>query len=107
MMTRTIAIVITATTTLAVAGCSSVPRNTGTSYECSGGTRLKVDYVGEGAIVRVNGGRTMVLKSTPANSGQIYENRIGARLARNGNDVTWNTALRTAPESCRVVYTPM
>ena len=60
-----------------------------------------------GAIVRVNGGRTMVLKSTPANSGQIYENRTGARLARNGNDVTWNTALRSAPESCRVVYTPM
>lgn len=98
---------VAATGALAVAGCSSVPRNTGTSYECSGGTRLKVDYVGDGAIVRVNGGRTMVLKSTPANSGQVYENRTGARLARSGNDVTWNTALRSAPESCRAVYTPM
>lgn len=106
-MRKTIAIFIAATATLAVAGCSSVPRNTGTSYECNRGTRLKVDYVGDGAIVRVNGGRTMVLKSTPATSGQIYENKSGARLQRSGNDVTWNTALRSAPESCRVVYTPM
>jgi membrane-bound inhibitor of C-type lysozyme len=106
-MNKAIAISIAATATLAVAGCSSVPRNTGTSYECNGGTRLKVDYVGNDALVRVNGRRTMVLKSTPSNSGQIYENRTGARLQRNGNDVTWNTALRSAPESCRVVYTPM
>jgi hypothetical protein len=92
---------------LALAACSSVPRNTGTSYECDRGTRLKVDYVGDGAIVRVNGGRTMVLKSTPANRGQIYENRTGARLQRNGNNVTWNTAQRSAAESCRAVYTPL
>lgn len=100
-------IAVAAVAALALAGCASVPRNTGTSYECSGGTRLKVDYVGNGALVRVNGGRTLVLKSTPANSGQIYENKTGARLARNGNEVTWNTALRTAPESCRPVYTPL
>ncbi len=92
---------------LLTAGCSSMPRNTGTSYECDRGTRLKVDYVTDGAIVRVNGGRTLVLKSTPSNSGQIYENRTGARLHRQGNEVTWNTALRTAPETCRVVYTPL
>lgn len=92
---------------LALAACSSVPRNTGTSYECDRGTRLKVDYVGDGAIVRVNGGGTMVLKSTPANRGQIYENKSGARLQRNGNSVTWNTAARSAPESCRTVYTPL
>lgn len=92
---------------LALAACSSVPRNTGTSYECDRGTRLKVDYVGDGAIVRVNGGRTMVLKSTPANRGQIYENRTGARLQRNGNNVTWNTAQRSAAENCRAVYTPL
>jgi len=85
---------------LALAACSSVPpRNTG--------TRLKVDYVGDGAIVRVNGGRTLVLKSTPANRGQIYENKSGVRLQRNGNEVTWNTAARSAPERCRVVYTPL
>jgi|SRR5690606_29705424 len=95
------------TAALALAACSSVPRNTGTSYECDRGSRLKVDYVGDGAIVRVNGGRTMVLKSTPANRGQIYENKSGARLQRNGNDVTWNTALRSAPERCRTVHTPL
>lgn len=92
---------------LALAACSSVPRNTGTSYECDRGTRLKVDYVGNGAIVRVNGGRTMALKATPANRGQIYENKSGARLQRNGNSVTWNTAARSAPESCRAIYTPL
>ena len=92
---------------LALAACSSVPRNTGTSYDCSGGTKLKVDYVGSTAIVRVNGLRSMVLKQTPSSAGSVYENKSGARLQRNGNDVTWNTALRSAPESCRVVYTPM
>ena len=93
---------------LALAACSSVPpRNTGTSYDCNRGTKLKVDYVGNTAIVRVNGGRTLVLKSTPANRGQIYENKSGVRLQRNGNEVTWNTAARSAPERCRVVYTPL
>lgn len=94
-------------TALALAGCSSVPRNTGTSYDCSGGTKLKVDYVGSTAIVRVNGRRSMVLKQTPSTGGQVYENKSGARLQRNGNDVTWNSALRSAAESCRVVYRPL
>ena len=104
---KTTALVAAGAAILSLAACSSVPRNTGISYDCSGGTKLKVDYVGNTAIVRVNGMRSMVLKQTPANSGQIYENKNGARLQRNGNDVTWNTALRSAPESCRVVYTPM
>ncbi len=39
--------------------------------------------------------------------GQAYENKSGARLYRNGNEVTWNTAARTAPESCRPVNRPM
>ncbi len=92
---------------LAIAGCSSVPRNTGTSYECDRGTRLKVDYVRDGAIVRVNGRQTLVLRETPANRGQVYENKTGARLHRNGNQVTWNTAARSAAETCRVVMTPL
>lgn len=106
-MNKTIATFVAATAALAIAGCSSVPRQTGTAYECDRGTRLNVNYVGDGAIVRVNGGRTMVLKSTPANSGQIYENKSGARLHRQGNGVTWNTAARSAPESCRAAYTPL
>lgn len=104
---KTMAIFAAGTAILALAACSSVPRNTGTSYDCSGGTRLKVDYVGNTAIVRVNGRRSMVLKQTPSNRGTIYENKSGARLQRNGNDVTWNTALRSAAENCRVVYTPL
>lgn len=106
-MKRVCAIVVVGTAVLASAACSSVPRNTGTSYECNGGTRLKVDHVGNGAIVRVNGRQTLALKSAPANYGQIYENRTGARLQRHENGVTWNTALRSAPESCRVVNTPL
>ena len=49
----------------------------------------------------------MVLKAAPTNMGQAYENKSGARLYRNGNEVTWNTAARTAPESCRPVNRPM
>lgn len=93
---------------IVLAGCASTPpQSSGTSYGCNRGTRLTVHYLGNGAIVRVNGGRTMTLKSTPANTGQIYENRSGARLHRQGNEVTWNTAARSAPESCRVAYTPL
>ncbi len=104
---KTTALVAAGAVILALAACSSVPRQTGTAYECDRGTRLNVNYVGDGAIVRVNGGQTMVLKSTPANSGQIYENKSGARLHRRGNGVTWNTALRSAPESCRAIPTPL
>jgi hypothetical protein len=93
--------------TLTVAGCSTVPRNTGTSYQCDRGTRLNVHYLSNGAVVRVNGGRTLTLRATPANRGQIYENKTGARLHRNGGQVTWNTAARSAPENCRVVMTPL
>ncbi|KAB2857552.1 MAG: lysozyme inhibitor [Sphingopyxis terrae] len=92
---------------LVVAGCASYPQNTGTLYECNRGTRLQVDYVANGAIVRVDGRRSMVLKAAPTNMGQAYENKSGARLYRNGNEVTWNTAARTAPESCRPVNRPM
>lgn len=90
-----------------LAGCSSVPRNSGTSYRCSGGTELNVHYLPNSAIVRVNGRQTLTLRATPANMGQIYENRTGARLHRTGNSVTWNTALRSAPESCSIVNTPL
>ena len=104
---KTIILVAAGAAIFGLAGCSSVPRNTGTSYDCSGGTKLKVDYVGSTAIVRVNGMRSLVLKQTPSTGASVYENKTGARLQRNGNDVTWNTALRSAPESCRVVYTPL
>ncbi len=104
---KTITLIAASAAIFGLAACSSVPRNTGTSYDCSGGTKLKVDYVGSTAIVRVNGMRSLVLKQTPSTGASVYENKTGARLQRNGSDVTWNTALRSAPESCRVVYTPL
>ena len=103
-MTKTI---LMAVVMIAVAGCTSVPRNTGTSYVCDRGTRLKVDYVGDGAIVRIDGRQTVVLREAASNRGQAYENKTGARLQRNGNSVMWNTAARSAPERCRVVNTPL
>ena len=106
-MNRKIAQLAAVGTALALAGCTSVPRQTGTSYACSGGTRLNVNYTGHGAIVRVNGMRTMVLKQTPSTGGSVYENKTGARLARNGNEVTWNTAVRSAAERCQVAITPL
>ena len=96
-----------AAATLALAACASTPARTGTSYDCDRGTRLVVNYLPNAAIVRVNGHQTMTLRSTPANMGQIYENKSGARLHRTGNSVTWNTALRSAPESCRVAMRPL
>ncbi|QCB53146.1 hypothetical protein E5675_00920 [Sphingopyxis sp. PAMC25046] len=105
---KSMTVVAAVAAVLVLAGCSSVPpRNTGTSYDCNRGTRLKVDYVGNTAIVRINGRRSMVLTQTPSTGGAVYENKKGARLQRNGNEVTWNTALRSAPESCRTVYTPL
>lgn len=92
--------------TILLAGCMTAPApaNIGTRYECDRGTSLQVSYLGEGALVRINGARAIPFKETPSNSGSVYEN--GARrLARNGNVVTWNTAARTAPETCRVVNT--
>lgn len=92
---------------LALAGCSSMPRQTGTSYACNGGTKLNVNYAGTTAIVRVNGMQSLVLKQTPSVGGSVFENKSGARLARNGNEVTWNTAARSAAERCQVVMTPL
>ncbi len=87
------------------AGCmTDRPAVTGISYSCSGGTELRVDYLRNGALVSVNGARSIPFKRTPSTSGATYEN--GAmRLARSGNSVTWNTAQRSAPEACRAVNT--
>ena len=51
-MIRTLAL---ATAALALTGCSSMPRQTGTSYACNGGTKLNVNYAGSTAIVRSRG----------------------------------------------------
>jgi hypothetical protein len=87
-----------------LSGCMTTPAKLGTTYECDRGTRLQVSYLREGALVRVNGGLAMPFKQTPSNAGEVYESGAN-RLARNGNTVTWNTAARTAPETCRAVNT--
>lgn len=100
-------IVTAAVLAAALGGCASVGGpGVSTYYECDRGTRLKVDYVGGGALVSVNGGRPQMLRETPAASGSAYENRSGWRLHNKGNGAVWNTALRTAPENCSQVAVP-
>jgi len=101
---------ISAAMLLALAGCTP-PQPIGTPggssfYECSQGTRLRVDYRGRGAIARVNGRTTVALRSTPSTRGPVFEGRQGERLERRGDMVIWNTAARTAPEQCRPVRVP-
>ena len=67
---------------------------------------LKVTYRRAGAIVQVNNGAPIVLKSTPANQGQIYEGGAGWRLAVNGDTATWSGRTREAPATCRRVVVP-
>lgn len=92
---------------LLLSACASVGGpGVSTYYECDRGTRLKVDYVSNGALVGVNGGRAQLMRSTPAASGAVYENRAGWRLHTKGNEAMWNTALRSSPETCRQVVVP-
>ncbi|MFA6218324.1 MAG: MliC family protein [Erythrobacter sp.] len=105
MMTNGIKLgVLTALAALAAGCMTDRPDITGTTYKCSGGTELRVDYLARGALVSVNGARGIPFKQTPSNAGAIYENG-GMRLAREGNTVTWNTAQRSAAETCKVVNT--
>ena len=102
---RTILAMCAAAGAVTLAGCMTAPPATlGTPYACDRGTQLQVSYLGEGALVRINGGRAVALRATPSNGASVYEGR-GNRLARDGNTVTWNTAARSAPETCRAVNT--
>lgn len=92
---------------LSLQGCRTPGTPGGSSfYQCDARTRLTVDYTPGGAIVRVNRGRAMTLRQTPSVAGSVYEGRAGQRLERRGGYVVWNTALRTAPQTCQSVIVP-
>jgi membrane-bound inhibitor of C-type lysozyme len=92
---------------LLLSACASIGGpGVSTYYECDRGTRLKVDFVGDDALVGVNGGRSQPMRPAPAASGAMYENGAGWRLHTKGNEAMWNTALRSAPETCRQVMVP-
>jgi hypothetical protein len=100
-------LIMIASIALSVTACTPIGTPGGSSYyECSQGTRLRVDYRGRGAIVRVNDGPVIALRSTPSTGGAVFEGRAGQRLERMGNDVRWNTAARSAPEQCRQITIP-
>lgn len=88
-------------------GCKTIGTPGGSSYyECDRGTRLRVDYLRNGAVVKVDNGRSIHLRQTPSVVGAIYEGGKGQRLQRTGDGVLWNTALRMAPERCRSIIVP-
>lgn len=89
---------------LASCATPSRPALTGTAYECSGGTKLRVNYLSNGAMVSVNGGRARPFSQVANNHGDAYEHG-GSRLVRTGNSVTWNSMLKSAPETCRAAIT--
>jgi len=94
---------------LGLSGCMTNPPGadrTAAIYSCSGGTRLSVNFLDNGALVGVNGARRVPFRSTPANSGQIYEGPRGQRLAVDGGSITWNTAARSAAETCSPTVQP-
>ncbi|WP_077148568.1 MliC family protein [Sphingopyxis sp. KK2] len=92
---------------LALSACASVGGpGVSTYYECERGTRLKVDFNRNGALVRVDNGNTQMLRQVPAASGAAYEGKGGWRLHTKGDEAVWNTAARTAPETCRRVAVP-
>ncbi len=106
-MTHGMKIAAPAAAALLLSACTSVGGpGVSTYYERDRGTRLKVDFRGDRALVSVNGGRAEAMRSTPAASGAIYENRAGWRLHTKGNEAMWNTALRSSPETCRQVAVP-
>ncbi|MBA3940049.1 MAG: hypothetical protein C0520_02435 [Sphingopyxis sp.] len=91
----------------ALAACASIGGpGVSTYYECERGTRLKVDFLRDGALVSVNGGPARPLRQVPAASGTAYENANGWRLHTKAGEAVWNTELRTAPESCRTIAVP-
>ncbi|WP_181883630.1 MliC family protein [Sphingorhabdus pulchriflava] len=89
-----------------LAGCESIG-GPGVSeyYECNRGTKLKVDNIGQAAIlVSVNGGRVMGLNRIESPSGNEYSSGTYS-FSKNGGTVTW-TVGRMAPESCSTVAVP-
>lgn len=95
-----------AAATLMTAACVShdAPARTGQAYACTDGTQLRVTYLRNGALVSVDGARAIPFARTESISGAVYENGA-SRLARSGNQVTWNTAQRSAPVTCQITNT--
>lgn len=91
---------------LTMTGCMTTGGpGTSTYLECDRGTRLQVDYMGNSAVVRVNGGPRILLRQTPAASGTSYEGG-GYALREHQGTVMWNGPTREAPYTCRQVIVP-
>jgi hypothetical protein len=88
-----------------LAGCQSVGGPGVSTYlECNRGTRLKVDYVRNHALVSIAGRRPIALKQVPAVGGSMYERQV-YRLHMTGNGAQW-TDSRMPSQSCSRVAVP-
>jgi len=79
----------------------------GTYYECNRGTKLRVHYLPNRALVSADGHRALSMKIVPSVSGRHYQSTGGTRLSVSGRTVTWNTADRSAPQTCQPVAMPL
>lgn len=89
-----------------LAGCESIG-GPGVSeyYECNRGTKLKVDNIGQAAIlVSVNGDRPLALRQMQTGSGVEYSSGTHSFRGK-GSEATW-TVGRMVPEQCREVVVP-
>lgn len=92
---------------LLLGACQSVGGPGVSSYfDCRNSKMLKVTYVKNGALVEVDNGRPIMLKSVPGIGGASYENRGGYRLRVMGDTATWNGPTREAPYTCSSVAVP-
>lgn len=90
----------------ALAGCAHDIGGPGVStyFECERGTRLKVDYLSNGAFVGIDGRKAIPLKQVPAVSGTAYESRQ-YQLQVQGGGARWIDS-RLPAQSCSQVRVP-
>lgn len=89
-----------------LAGCQSIGGpGASTYYDCDRSFRLKVDFLGNKAIVSVNDGPAVSLRETAVASGASYEGG-GNRLITKGDEAIWTSLTREAPYKCQTVAVP-
>lgn len=101
------AIMATTLAALSLGGCTQSVGGPGASayYDCSGGTRLKVDYVsGDSVMVQMNDNAPVTIPADKSASGAKYMSPTHQFWSK-GDEATW-TVGRMAPMTCRKVAVP-
>lgn len=99
-------IAILAAACAVLSGCQTVGGPGVSSYfDCRDGTMLKVTYKRGAALVQVNKGHVIALRSVSSVGGSNYEG-MGYNLRVMGDTATWSGKTREAPKMCRRVAVP-